>query len=137
TAMNEVETAKVDGGGAPRLLVAGPGAGAVRERLLDSRFHMWIVCMDHDRGNYDENLPKMRAGDLVVLLIAGDEPARVPGEYAWLAPPQAAEVERALRDGKTVAAEHVPRGTYRVVLLAAPTRKALEALARASPLLAQ
>ncbi len=136
-ALSEVEGAAVEARGPPRLLVAGPAAGHVRARLLDSRYHMWIRCMDHSKEGYDEDVPGLRAGDLLVLLVQGDGPERVPPAYAWLSPASAAEVDRALREGTDLAAEHRPHGTFRVVLLAAPTAARLEAVARESPLLAE
>lgn len=131
-ALREVWNATADRAGPPKLLIAGPGSGSVRERLLDSKYHLWIVQTSHEGPNYAESLPKLGPGDLFVLLIAGDDSQRIPAEYAWLSPLEPTEIERRIRSGKLIEESQVPQSTYRVVLLAAPTKKELEELVRKS-----
>jgi len=138
-ALREVHEARADapGLGPPKLAVAGPSGAVVRERLLDSRFHLWISCFDHVRSYYDEVLPKLGKGDLLVLLVAADDGGRIPAEHAALAPLAPDEVERRLGRGESVAEERTREDGLRIVLLAAPRRTALEELARTTPLLAE
>ena len=138
-ALREVHEAstKAPGLGPPKLAIAGPAGDVVRERLLDSRFHLWISRFDHVRSYYDDVLPKLGKGDLLVLLVAADDAARIPAEHAALSPLAPDELERRLGRGETVAEERTREDGLRVVLLAAPHRGALEELARTTRLLAE
>lgn len=135
-AMREIEESSVDAGGPPRLGIAGPAANVVRERLLEGKFQNWITCVDHSEASYGELLPKLGSKDLLVLLISGDDATRIPAKHAGLSPLSLEEIERRLKKGETIA-ETKQSGRMRVVLLAAPTRAALEHLARTSPALAE
>ncbi len=135
-ALREIEGASGGRAGPPKLLIAGPAREVVRERLLDSRYHLWINRMNHHAPSYAEHVAELGAGDLLVLLVAADDGERIPEEFAWLSPVGLEELERRLRTGKTIAESHQPRSSYRVVLLAAPTTEELEELARSSALLA-
>jgi hypothetical protein len=133
-ALREVEEATVAAIGPPKLAIAGPAGDVVRERLLDSKYHLWINWFNHAEGSYREVLPELHAGDLFVLLVvAGDE--RIPEAFASLSPVPQQEIERHLASGKTIEEERVEPAGYRVVLLAAPTRDELQELARATRLL--
>ncbi len=121
--------------GPPRLAIAGPANELVRKRLLDSRFEYWIHRFNHDAGNYAEVLRQLGAGDLLVLLVAGDDPQRIPEAHAWLSPLSPAEIARRLDEGQIVARVHELHSGLRVVVLAAPTLAELRRLVRTSPLL--
>jgi hypothetical protein len=95
---------------------------------------MWISCINHDPRKYAELLPKLGAGDLFVLLVAGDDRERVPPEFVSLLPVAPSEIDRRLASGKSIAEAHTANNT-RVVLLAAPSVEALRELARTSELL--
>lgn len=133
-ALREIEEARPDRAGPPKLAIAGPAAEVVRDRFLNSRFKLWIQRIDHDPQAYAEVLPKLGEGDLVVLLVAGDDRERIPFEHASLSPVALEEIERRLARGETVAEAGVS-GKLRVVLLAAPSLNALKELARNSKLL--
>jgi hypothetical protein len=120
--------------GPPKLAIAGPAGGLVRERLLDSKFHLWISWFDHRAESYAENLPKLGPGDLLVLTVAGDDAQRIPPAFLHLSPVAPEELERRLRSGAPIEEERAEPGRFRVVLLAAPTRAALDELARRSKL---
>lgn len=122
--------------GPPRLAIAGPRRDAVRERLRESQFGLWIHRFNHDAGAYREVLPQLGETDWLVLLVAGDDGERVPDDFAHLSPLEADELERRLGRGKTVEEERVLASGLRVVLLAAPRGEDVERLARESGLLA-
>lgn len=133
-ALREVEEARATSAGPPRLGIAGPAALVVRERLLSGKFKNWISVTNHGAANYDSLLPKLGANGLFVMLVAGDDRERIPAAHAALSPVALDEIERRLKKGESIAESKVA-GNLRVVLLAAPTKSALEALARTSPLL--
>ncbi len=134
-ALREVEAAKRDqGGGSPKLVIGGPANEVVRERLLESKYSRWIRRFDHDAKSYAEVVPMLGKGDLLVLLVAGDEAERIPSEQASLSPVPLPEIDQRLKKGETIA-EARDGATFRVVLLGAPTRKALEDLVRKTALL--
>ena len=133
-ALREVEEATVERAGPPKLAIAGPAGDVVRERLLDSRFHLWISWFNHAEKSYAETLRELGQGDLFVLLVAGDDSERIPKTFAHLSPIAPEELERRLRAGHAVEEERAEPGRCRFVLLAAPTRKALDELARQSSL---
>jgi len=81
----------------------------------------------HSAGEYDEMFDRhTKSGDTVALLLTLDGP-RVPAKYADLLPKPWAEIEAALKKGETVEAVH-PARDLRVVVLAAPTKAALNRL---------
>ncbi len=121
--------------GPPRLAIAGPARDAVRERLLESKYDKWIQRVNHDAASYGELLPQLGAGDLFVLLVAGDDAERIPAQYAALSPVAADEIEKRLHSGKQVAEARDEPSGLRVVLLGAPSVAELEELARKTPLL--
>jgi hypothetical protein len=86
-------------------------------------------------GHYREYLPRARAGDLLVLLVAADHPERVPASFAALSPLDPAALERELARGGTLTEEHTTDAGLRVLLLAAPTVRELEELVAATPAL--
>jgi hypothetical protein len=133
-AIREVEEAKVSSGGPPKLAIAGPAGDVVRERLLESKYGRWITRFNHDPKSYAETLPKLGRGDLLVLLLAGDGDERIPADQAALSPVPLPEIERRLKQGESIS-EARDGKEFRVVLLAAPTERALEELARKTPLL--
>ena len=130
-ALREVEEAS----GPPKLALAGPLGDLVRERLRESKYRLWISWFDHRAPAYSRWIPELRAGDLLVLLVALEDPQRIPAEFARLAPMAPEELERELHAGRTVSMSRAAEGSYRVVLLAAPTGEQLAELARTSPLL--
>jgi hypothetical protein len=134
-ALRELEEAGAESRGPPRLLIAGPARDELRARMLDSRYQLWIQRFNHDPSSYAEYLPQLGPGDLFVVLVAGDDAERIPADYGWVSPLEAAELERRIRGGKTVEESHRPRGSYRVVVLAAPTVESLrELVARSTAL---
>ena len=121
--------------GPPRLAVAGPANGLVRERLLDSKFRYWINRFNHHAETYSNILPQLAGGDMFVLLIAGDDSERIPDAHAWLSPMEPSEIERRLRKNERVSEIRNLESGLRVVLLAAPTTQELEDLVQGTPLL--
>jgi hypothetical protein len=130
-ALREVEEAS----GPPKLAIAGPAGDMVRARLLDSKYHLWISWFDHREDAYANVLPELRLGDLLVLLVAGDDPQHIPEAFASLSPVPLAELDQRLAAGKTIEEESHETARCRVVLLAAPTGRALRELARETRLL--
>ncbi|MSR61513.1 MAG: hypothetical protein EXS08_03565 [Planctomycetes bacterium] len=120
--------------GPPKLAIAGPAGALVRERLLDSKFHLWISWFDHTVEHYAKYLPELGPGDLLVLTLALDDSQSIPAAFAHLSPLAPDELQRRLRAGDSIEEERAEPGRFRVVLLAAPTRKALDELARRSAL---
>jgi hypothetical protein len=122
-------------GGPPKLVLAGPLGDIPRARLLDSRYHLWIHWINHSADKYAGVLGKLGPGDLLVLLVAGDDEQRIPVAYEHLSPLTTDEIQRRLRARKLIEEESTKLGGYRVVLLAAPTTEALRKLAAGSDLL--
>ncbi len=134
-ALHEVEEAKSSPtGGAAKLAIAGPVNDVVRERLRESKYAKWIQRFNHDPKSYAELIPKLGKGDLLVLLVSGDDPERIPDDQASLSPMPLPEIERRLKMGETIT-ESSDAKAFRVVLLGAPTKKALEEVIRKTPLL--
>lgn len=121
---------------APRLHIAGPARDVVRERLLPSKYSMWMNRFNHaSEEGYAQARDAAQPGDLLVVLIAGDdEDDAVPSAHLDLLPVALADVRKRIRARKTIAEEHMA-GSLRVVLLAAPTTAALEKLVASTPLL--
>jgi len=132
-AIQEVESARPGRGGPPKLAIAGPASDAVRERL-GSKYSLWIHSFNHASDGYAETVPKLGQGDLLVLLVARDDSERIPAEQGKICPLPLDELEKRLAKGEALEKEGA-WNSARVVLLAAPTTKALEELVRSSALL--
>jgi predicted metalloprotease with PDZ domain/beta-lactamase regulating signal transducer with metallopeptidase domain len=88
----------------------------------------------HDVASYDEIFGDRSPGDLLVLLLRGDDRERVPDAYQDLLPRPWKEVDEQLRNHHPVEAFGRARG-WNVVLLAAPTEGELRSLIRKTTLL--
>lgn len=119
----------------PTLFAAGPMRDEVKARLIESKYRLSMYRFNHDPRSYDEYLPKANRGDLLVLLVAGDDAERIPRSHAALSPVAPAAIEKRLAAGGTIAQDYTNRDGLRIVLLAAPTARELRALVRSTPLL--
>lgn len=119
----------------PTLFMAGRGRDLVRERLRGSKYHLSMsrFNLSHAEGFADARR-RAQPGDLLVVLVSGEDGERVPDAFKDLLPLGQAEIDKRLRAGRSIEAEHQV-GPLRVVLLAAPRDAEVEELARSSALL--
>ncbi len=119
----------------PTLYIAGEARDVVRERLDSSKYQL---SMQRFNLGHAEGFARARAegrnGDLLVVLVSGEDPEQVPEAHRDLLPLPLDELQKRLRAHKIVEEERAA-GALRVVLLAAPTTARLEELARTSALL--
>jgi len=119
----------------PTLFMAGRGRDLVRERLRDSKYSLSMFRFNLAAGqSFADARQRAQPGDLLVILVSGEDPESVPSAHLDLLPLTPEELSRRLRAGKTVEEQGLS-GPLRVVLLAGPTDEAVEELARGSRLL--
>ena len=94
-----------------------------------------LFSFNHTAADYQRILSKSQPGSTVVLLFALDHPDKnIPEEYQDLLPMPWAEIEAALKEGKTVQRAGKAR-KREIVLLAAPTESQLNKLIHKTRLL--
>lgn len=131
--LREVEGAR----SGPRIFSAGPGWEVFQERMRSLHPGIPLWMFNHSADAYAKHLGRLRRGDLVVLLFAADRTDRdVPPGHEDLLPLPLAEVWKEVEAGRTVEREGEAHGA-RIVLLAAPTKEALERLIRETKTLAE
>jgi hypothetical protein len=120
---------------APRLYIGGRGSEAVRERLIDSKYQLWITRFNlGSPDSFADARREGQPGDLLVVLISGEDQESLPEAHLDLLPMAFDEVRKRARAGRKLEVEH-RAGALRVVLLAAPNDAELAELARETKLL--
>jgi hypothetical protein len=113
-----------------KLAVIGPASGVVRERLLDSRFH--VDPVRRPRRALCDVLPKLGAESAGAARRARRRAKRVPAEQASLCPFRSTAREQ-LAKGETIAGRQSRRGARRAAR--DTDGEGLQELARSTPLL--
>lgn len=123
--------------GPPTAFIGGRGRDVVRERLDDSKYRYSMHRFNLASADSFENARTIgRSGDVLVILVSGEDDEEVPRQHADLLPMPADRLAKQLRAGKSVELEHT-LGPLRILLLAGPTDGDVEDLARSSELLAR
>jgi hypothetical protein len=106
----------------------------VRERMDDSKYQLSMSRFNLAHADsFTDARRRAQPGDLLVILVSGEDREEVPEEHRDLLPLALDAVRERLKAGRDVEAEG-QAGPLRVVLLAAPTTARLEELARTSEL---
>lgn len=131
-AVNEVMMAQEDR--RARLYIGGEARAIVHDRMEDSKYQYWMKQFNlASADSFEEARRDGRPGDLLVVLVSGEDRESVPESARDLLPIEWSALRERLKASRTVEAEGAA-GTLRVVLLAAPRTAELEELARTSAL---